>query len=106
MCLFLCRDLLSPLLPACLYLLDLLFINHRVHGCDVSGDRAGISQARDRSTIQSRNRHNETVMYLLWTCGNSASAGSLLQRNSGHDHIWTEVQSALGSQKCGTIEQG
>jgi len=27
----------------------------------VSGDRAGISKTRDRSAIQPRNRHNETV---------------------------------------------
>src|SRR5437588_11181202 len=105
MCLFLCRDLLSPLLPANLNLIDLLFINHSVHGCYVSGDGAGISKTRDRSAIQPRNRHNETVMYLLWTCVNSASAGSLLHRNIGHDNIWSEEQRRLQSQNVWTIEQ-
>src|SRR5205807_3570128 len=80
-------------------------IDHRVHGCDVSGDGAGISKTRDRSTIQPRNRQNETVMYLLWMCGNSASAASLLQRNIGHDNIWSEEQRRLQSQNFWTIKQ-
>src|ERR1700726_2796750 len=105
MCIFLFRNLLLPLMPTRSYLLHLLFIDYRVHGCDVSGDGARIGQASNRSTIQSPNWHNETMTYLLWTCGNSAGAGSLLQRNIRHHNLWPEEQRRLQSQNFWTIEQ-
>src|SRR2546423_972514 len=105
MCLFLCRDLLLPLLPTCSYLLHLVFVDYRVHGCDVSSNGAGIGQTSNRSTIQPPNWHNETMTYLLWACGNSAGAGSLLQRNIGHHNLWSEEQRRLQSQNLWTVEQ-
>src|SRR6266487_1291019 len=76
--LFLCCDLVLPLLPVCTYLLYLLLIGHYMHRYDVTRDGASIGQTRDRRTIQPRHRHNETVTYLLWTSGNSSSAGYLM----------------------------
>src|SRR3989442_8463441 len=103
--LFLWGDLLLPLLPAGPYLLDLLFIGHHMHRYDVTGDGAGIGQTRESRTIQSCKRHNETMTDHLWTGGNSASAGSLLQWNIGHHNIWSEEQCRLQSQNLWTIEQ-
>src|SRR5215469_5517801 len=102
--LFICRDLLLPLLPACPHLLDLFFIHHHMYCRDVSGDGAGVGQTREGGSIQSRNRHNETMMYLLWTGGNSASAGSLLHRNISHHNIWSEEQRCLQSKNFWTGE--
>src|SRR5215469_7183498 len=102
--LFICRDLLLPLLPACPHLLDLVFVYHHMHCRNMSGDRAGVGQTRESGPIQSRNRHNETMMYLLWTGGNSAIAGSLLQRNIRHRNIWSEEQRGLQAKNFWTGE--
>src|SRR5690349_23924146 len=103
--LFICCDLVSPLLPPCPYLLYLLALGHHMHRDDVTGDGAGIGQTRDRSTIQSRKRHNEPMTYLLWTCRNSARADSLMQWNIGHHNIWSQEQRRLQAKNLWTKEQ-
>src|SRR5207247_8975828 len=50
--LFLCCDLVLPLLPACPYLLDLLVVDYHMHCCYVTGDGACRRQTREGSTIQ------------------------------------------------------
>src|SRR3989442_220409 len=97
--LFLYGDLLLPLLPACPYLLDLLFIGHHMHRYDVTRDGAGIGQTRQSRTIEPCKRHNETMTDHLWTGGNRARADSLLQRNIGHHNLCSEGRftSAMGT---------
>src|SRR6266704_2796424 len=103
--LFLCWDLLLPLLPACPYLLYQLVIDHHMHRYDVTGDGAGIGQTRESGTIQPRKRHNEPMTDLLWTGGNSASADLLIQRNIGHNNLWSEEQRRLQAKNFWTIDQ-
>src|SRR3989454_10391025 len=102
--LFLCCDLVLPLLPACPYLLDLLVVDYHMHRCDVTGDGASIGQTRESSTIQPCKRHNETMVHLLWTGGKRAHAGLLLQRHVGHHNIWSEEQRRLQSKNFWTGE--
>src|SRR5579864_5128509 len=73
--LFLCLELVLPLLPACPYLLDLFVIEHHMHRDDVTGDGAGIGQTGESRTIQPTKRHNEAMTDLLWTGGKRTSAG-------------------------------
>src|SRR6266536_3156224 len=103
--LFLCCDLLLPLLPACPYLLDLLVVDHHMHRCDVTGDGASIGQTRESSAIQPSKWHNEPMMNLLRTGGKRAHAGLLQHWYIGHHNILSEEQRRFQSKNFWTIEQ-
>src|SRR2546428_9259624 len=97
--------MLLQILPLGTHHLYLIRINGHMCSDHMRRGRTSIGQTCHSSTVQLRNRHNETMMYLLWMCGNIASAGSLLQRNIGHNNILSEEQRRFQSKNFWTIEQ-
>src|SRR5579863_5098532 len=103
--LFLCCNLVLPLLPIYSYLFYLLVVNYHVHGYDVTRDGASIGQTRESSTVHSCKRYNEAMLDLLWMDRKSACTVLLLQWHIDHHNIWSHEQRCLQSKNFWTVQQ-
>src|SRR5229473_4482685 len=66
-----------PAFPRLTYLIRIIQINSHMHRNHMFSDRASIRKALNRRSIQSRDWHNHTVMYILWMYWNIANLFTL-----------------------------